>query len=117
MRTIFSYLGDIPNNPGGVLITEFGFPAWYEANMTIEYSQSDIMHSTYYWTYLTEILKSINEDGVHLIGAIGWSFVDNWEWGEYNDRFGVQSFNQTTLERYYKRSIFDFVGYFQSHMA
>lgn len=98
------------------MITEFGFPAFKEADMSIETSQSDIMHSTYYYSFLSEMLKSINEDGINLIGAIGWTFVDNWEWGQYDDRYGVQSFNHTTLQRYYKRSIFDFVDYIASHM-
>lgn len=98
------------------MVTEFGFPTWDEADMSVDILQSDIMHSTYYYSYLREMLKSINEDGINLIGAIGWSFVDNWEWGEYNDRYGVQAFNRSTLERVYKRSIFDYVDYIQSHI-
>mgnify|MGYP003947238173 CR=1 FL=1 len=69
--------------------------------------------SIYLLSTLVEVLKSICEDGVHVAGAIAWSFVDNWEWGQYDDHFGVQAFNFTTLETYYKRSIFDFVDFFR----
>lgn len=34
---------------------------------------------------------------MNLVGAIGWAFVDNWERGEYDDHYGVQAFNMTTL--------------------
>lgn len=43
------------------------------------------------------------------------TYVDNWEWGQYNDHFGVQIFDNVTLERTYKRSIFDFVNFIKAH--
>jgi beta-glucosidase/6-phospho-beta-glucosidase/beta-galactosidase len=50
-----------------------------------------------------------------MLGAVGWSFVNNWEWGEYDDKYGVQGFDNVTLERWYKRGIFDFVDFVVGH--
>jgi beta-glucosidase/6-phospho-beta-glucosidase/beta-galactosidase len=97
------------------MLTEFGFPAFYESSMSLSQAQDDLTQSFFYLSFLNEMLKAINEDGVKVAGAIGWAFVDNWEWGEYDDRFGVQAFNSTTLERSYKRSIFDFVDFVVTH--
>ena len=83
--------------------------------MTLSQAQADLSHSTFYVSFLNEILKAINEDGVKMAGAIGWAFVDNWEWGSYTPRYGVQAYNSTTLERSYKRSIFDFVDFVMAH--
>lgn len=35
----------------------------------------DLERTYYYQTFLREMLKSIYEDGVNVIGALGWSFV------------------------------------------
>ena len=79
--------------------------------MPLSQAQADLAQSTFYVSFLDEMLKAINEDGVKVAGGIGWAFVDNWEWGEYDDRYGVQAYSSTTLERSYKRSIFDFVDF------
>lgn len=73
--------------------------------------QSDIMGSVWYQSILNEILKAINEDGVPFVGALGWSFLDNWEFGSFSARYGVAGWNSTTLQRYYRRTIFDFVDF------
>jgi beta-glucosidase/6-phospho-beta-glucosidase/beta-galactosidase len=63
---------------------------------------------------MSEILKSIYEDGVHVMGALAWSFVDNWEFGDYSQQFGIQAVNRTTQERSYKKSFFDLVDFVKS---
>lgn len=35
----------------------------------------DLERTYYYQAFLREMLKSIYEDGVNVIGALGWSFV------------------------------------------
>ena len=54
------------------------------------------------------------EDGVQWIGAFAWSFADNWEFGDFDARFGIQTVNRTTQERKYKKSFFDFVDFIES---
>ena len=72
------------------------------------------------------MLKSIYEDGVNVIGALGWSFAyvpfisinifadlqnrDNDEFTSYEQQYGMQLINRTDpkLTRSYKRSMFDF---------
>ncbi|KAH7313986.1 hypothetical protein B0I35DRAFT_480621 [Stachybotrys elegans] len=29
-------------------------------------------------------------------GLFGWSYVDNWEWGQHDDMYGLQAYNKTT---------------------
>ena len=114
-RTILRYLNSKYPTELGILIGEFGFPAYEEASMTLDSARTDLSQSTFYIATLNEMLKAINEDGVNMLGAIGWSFVDNWEWGQYHDRYGVQAFNSTTLQRFYKRAIFDYVDFIRNH--
>ena len=83
--------------------------------MTIEQEQAEVTQSLFYVSILNEVLKSIHEDRVNVVGILGWSYVNNWEWGEYDDHYGVQAFNRTTLERFYKRAIFDFVDFIAAH--
>lgn len=66
---------------------------------------------------MSETLKAIHEDGVDVIGALAWSFVDNNEWGSFEDQYGLPAVNRTTFERTYKRSVFDFVDFFTDHVA
>lgn len=91
-------------------------PAYKAADMSIEHIQNDLAQSNFYIPILAEVLKAINLDGVHVKGLYGWSFLDNWEWGQYNDKYGVQGFNATTQERFYKRAIFDYAGFIQDHI-
>ena len=60
---------------------------------------------------MTEVLKSIWEDNVEVAGAFAWSFADNWEFGDYDAHFGLQTVNRTTQERRYKKSLFDLVDF------
>ncbi|KAF8852751.1 glycoside hydrolase family 1 protein [Acephala macrosclerotiorum] len=117
MRTILKFLHTVYPAKDGIMITEIGFSEWFASSMTIEEEQSEITQSVFYQSTLNEVLKSIHEDGVNVIGFLGWSYVNNWEWGQYDDHYGVQAFNQTTLERFYKRSIFDFVEFINAHSA
>lgn len=83
--------------------------------MSLQHQASDLAQSNFFVPILNEVLKAINLDGVHVKGVFGWSFIDNWEWGQYDDRYGVQAYNQTTLERTYKRAIFDYAHFILDH--
>ncbi|CZR67291.1 related to beta-glucosidase [Phialocephala subalpina] len=117
MRTVLKFLDTVYPAKDGIMITEIGFSEWYASSMTIEEEQSEITQSVFYQSTLNEVLKSIHEDGVNVIGFLGWSYVNNWEWGQYDDHYGVQAFNRTTLQTFYKRSIFDFVDFINAHSA
>lgn len=57
------------------------------------------------------------EDGVKVIGTLAWSVMDNNEWGDNSQQYGLQTMNRTDgFKRTYKRSFFDFVDFFQGHM-
>ena len=86
-----------------------------EAEAELASQLNDLPRSLYYEAFLTEILNCIHEDGINIIGAVGWSMLDNWEFGSFAQHFGMQVVNQTTQERYYKRSFFDFIDFFHSH--
>lgn len=77
-------------NPPAIIIIELGFPVWIEAEAPLASQQNELPRSLYYQTFLTETLNCIHEDGINIIGAIGWSMLDNGEFGTYYQHFGMQ---------------------------
>ncbi|KAJ5667690.1 uncharacterized protein N7477_006260 [Penicillium maclennaniae] len=126
-REYLSYLWNTFKTP--VFVSEFGFPVYGEASKELSDQLFDSPRSVYYASFMQEILKSIYEDGVHVMGALAWSFMDNWEFGDYASQFGIQKVcstmksqltefrlkasqvNRTTQQRYYKKSFFDLVDF------
>lgn len=111
-RTYLSYLWNTFRSP--VAVTEFGTPVFGEAEKALKDQLFDSPRSQYYQYYLNEGLKAIWEDGVKFIGAFAWSFADNWEFGDFDARFGIQTVNRSTQVRNYKKSFFDFVDFIES---
>lgn len=110
LRTYLSYLYNTFKKP--VLVSEFGFPVFAESKkVAVEDQLFDSPRSQYYLSFMTEILKSIHEDGVNIMGALAWSFADNWEFGDYAQQFGLQYVNRTSQERRFKKSFFDLVDF------
>ncbi|KAK5699768.1 hypothetical protein LTR97_005899 [Elasticomyces elasticus] len=79
----------------------------------------DLERTLYYQEFLRETLKAIYEDGVNVIGALAWSFVDNDEFTSYYQQYGLQHVNRTNGEftRSYKRSMFDYVHFFHKYVS
>ena len=100
--------------PSGILISEFGFNPYGEAARTLDQQRYDLERTLYFQEFLRETLKAMFEDGVNVIGALAWSFVDNNEFGSYENQYGLQTVNRTSggFERHYKRSFFDLVDFF-----
>jgi beta-glucosidase/6-phospho-beta-glucosidase/beta-galactosidase len=111
-RTYLNYLYNTFKAP--VAVTEFGFPVFAEGQKEQKDQEFDSPRSLYYQSYLNEGLKAIWEDGVEFIGAFAWSWADNWEFGDYDQHFGIQTVNRTTQVRRYKKSFFDFVDFVES---
>ncbi|KAH3147463.1 hypothetical protein LV164_005586 [Aspergillus fumigatus] len=116
LREYLNYLWNTFRSP--VFVSEFGFPVFGEAEKTDLSDQLfDTPRSIYYLSFMSEILKAIHEDGVRVMGALAWSWADNWEFGDYEQQFGLQVVNRTTQERYYKKSLFDLVDFVSSRMS
>ncbi|KAJ5513758.1 CAZyme family GH1 [Penicillium fimorum] len=111
-REYLYYLWNTFRHP--ILVGEFGFPVYAEAERELSDQLFDSPRSIYYISFMSEILKSIYEDGVYVMGALAWSFVDNWEFGDYAQQFGIQAVNRTTQQRHYKKSFFDLVDFVKS---
>ncbi|KAM0510998.1 hypothetical protein ACHAPE_010313 [Trichoderma viride] len=112
LRHYLSYLWNTYRSP--IIVTEFGFPVENEAALPLAQQLFDSPRSQYYLSFMSEILKSIWEDGVQVLGVIAWSFVDNWEFGDFTPHYGMQTVDRTTQERHYKKSLFDFVDFIQA---
>ncbi|KAJ9091078.1 hypothetical protein QFC19_009252 [Naganishia cerealis] len=110
-----NYLWNTYKTP--LIYTEFGFPVFAEAEKNLDSQRYDTPRSNYYLSVMSELLAAIWEDGVDLRGALAWSFLDNWEFGSYEEHYGMQTVNRTTQERSYKRSFFDFVDFFQTRVT
>ena len=102
----------------GVLIAEFGFNPFMEWAKPVVAQLYDLERTLYYQWFLREMLKSIYEDGVNVIGTLAWSFLDNDEFTSYLQQYGLQHVNRTNGEftRSYKRSIFDDVDFFHQYV-
>ncbi|RDW59066.1 hypothetical protein BP5796_11990 [Coleophoma crateriformis] len=117
LRTALNYLWNTYQVP--VMVTELGISLYGPGTtdfVGITSQQYDVERSHYYLSYLTEVLKAIWEDGVNVKGVIMWASADNWEWGSYEFQFGLQYVDRTTstLDQYYKRSLFDVVDFVES---
>ncbi|XP_048001125.1 myrosinase 1-like [Leguminivora glycinivorella] len=54
----------------------------------------------YHRDYLEQVLKSITEDSVRVIGYTAWSLLDNFEWMDgYTSRFGLYSVDFASAHR------------------
>ncbi|OAQ59629.1 beta-glucosidase [Pochonia chlamydosporia 170] len=115
LRSYLNYLYTNWRKP--IALTEFGFPVFAEGEKELTDQLFDTPRTTYYLSYLSELLKAIWEDGVDVVGAFAWSFADNWEWGDYKAQFGLQTVNRTTQQRHYKKSFFDLVDFMKSRGA
>lgn len=111
LREYLNYLWQTFKAP--IIVSEFGFPEWREGEKALGDQLYDIDRSIYYRSFLEAILQAIHYDNVNVTGALAWSFADNWEFGDYSQQFGLQVVNRTTQERYYKKSFFDTVKYYQ----
>jgi beta-glucosidase/6-phospho-beta-glucosidase/beta-galactosidase len=63
------------------------------------------------------MLQAIWEDNVHVLGALAWSFADNWEFGDFSTAYGLQIIDRTNQERHYKKSFFGLTDYHNSRKA
>jgi beta-glucosidase/6-phospho-beta-glucosidase/beta-galactosidase len=113
-RIAMNYLWNTYKTP--LVYTEFGFPVFAEAEKDLAAQRYDTPRSNYYLSVMSELLAAIWEDGIDLRGAFAWSFLDNWEFGSYEEHYGLQTVNRTTQERTYKRSFFDFIEFFQARV-
>ena len=102
--------------PAGILVAEYGFPKFGEYLEPLDAQRLDLERSIYYQAFLTEVLRAVHEDGVNMMGALAWSFIETNEFGTFDDHYGLQTVNHTTFERMYKRSAFDYVDFFHKHV-
>ncbi|KAI1870300.1 uncharacterized protein JN550_005228 [Neoarthrinium moseri] len=105
--------------PSGIMVTEFGFPQIADSEQELRVQQFDFERSMYYQNFLTETLHAVHSDGVNVIGALAWSWIDNNEFGNFGHQYGMQTVNRTDglFTRHYKRSIFDYVDFFHNYIA
>ncbi|PHH64217.1 hypothetical protein CDD81_4831 [Ophiocordyceps australis] len=111
-RAYFNYLYNTWRTP--LLLAEFGFPVFREGEKNLPDQLFDSPRSLYYLGVMHAVLQAIWQDGVPVLGALAWSFADDWEFGDYAAQFGLQVVNRTTQQRYYKKSFFDLVAFMRA---
>ncbi|KAH8203489.1 hypothetical protein TruAng_002360 [Truncatella angustata] len=118
VREQFSYVWNT-YKPSEIMLTEFGFPQIDDSHHELSVQQFDFDRSMYYHNFLTEVLHTIHTDNVNVIGALAWSWIDNNEFGDYGNQYGMQTVNRTDglFTRRYKRSFFDYVDFFHTYIA
>jgi beta-glucosidase len=70
-----------------ILLTENG----YCGDETID----DPMQLWYFQTHIEQVHKAIYDFHIPVIGYTAWSFIDNYEWGSFEPRFGLHYVNFT----------------------
>ncbi|KAF6838416.1 beta-glucosidase [Colletotrichum plurivorum] len=118
VREQLGYVWNMFRPAGGVMVTEFGFPQYGDAETPLAAQRFDLERSLYYQNFLTEMLRAISLDGVNVIGALAWSWIDNNEFGTFGHQYGMIGVNRSDpeLKRWIKRSFFDFVDFFHAHI-
>jgi beta-glucosidase/6-phospho-beta-glucosidase/beta-galactosidase len=109
-KTLFPSIQDI-------VVSEFGFAEPFEGDDTsLSTILWDLRRADYYQSFLDNILAARVIDGVNVTGAFGWAAYDNFEWFSGSHvKFGLQYLNQTSLERFPKASMFQFLDWFKLH--
>ena len=97
-----------------VIVSEFGFTVNKETSLPLPDALYDSPRSQYYLSFLQAMLQAIWEDHVHVLGALAWSFADNWEFRDFDSAYGLQYVNRTSQERRYKKSFFDMMDYYHT---
>lgn len=119
-RYVRDQLGYIWNTfkPSAILISEFGFSPFRDYEKTVPAQRYDLDRTLYIQDFLHETLKAIHYDEINVIGALVWADVDSDAYGTYTWQWGLQGVNRSSekLERYYRRSFFDLVDFYDTHM-
>uniref|UniRef100_A0A4W3IAM4 Lactase n=1 Tax=Callorhinchus milii TaxID=7868 RepID=A0A4W3IAM4_CALMI len=100
-RKILNWIKEEFNNPP-IYITENGISEHGDKGL------DDTWRINYHRSYINEVLKAINVDGIDIRGYTAWSLMDNFEWAMgYADRFGLFYVNHTdpSLPRIPKASV------------
>lgn len=75
VRRQLGYVWNTFKPKGGILIAEFGFNPWMEWSKPEVLQRYDLERTLYYFGFLREMMRSIFEDGVNVVGALGWSVL------------------------------------------
>jgi beta-glucosidase/6-phospho-beta-glucosidase/beta-galactosidase len=67
--------------PPAILVAEFGFPGTGDTYKPLDGQRYDLEKTIYYQAFLTEMLRAIHEDGVNVIGALAWAYLETNEVG------------------------------------
>ncbi|CZT21588.1 related to beta-glucosidase [Ramularia collo-cygni] len=112
LRTNLNYIYYTYGLP--IVITEFGLQPPPPPGGQLRDNLYNVPGSEYTISYLSEMLKAIWEDGVKVLGAINWNWGDSWEFGRFDEGYGLMFVDHTTQERRYRRSFFDAVEFVES---
>lgn len=99
-----------------MLISEFDFPTYTEAGQALDLQRYDLLKTSYYQTYLTELLTTIHLDHGNMLGMLACCFIETNVFGSFIPHDGLQTLNLTTQERTYSRSMCEHVNFFRGHV-
>ena len=88
--TVFSEYYSQEYRTKGLLIAENGMAHRRHPNNHFHHRRDGMLRSNFLHLHIGEVLSLLNR-GVPLIGYMHWSLFDNYEWGNYEARFGLYS--------------------------
>lgn len=115
LRLELKYISQIYKPAGGIMITELGRASNQADNTPFLSAITDTVQATYLRDYYKAILHSKVIDKIDVRGILTWAATDNWEFGDYKQRFGLQyvDYNSVNKTRTYKSSMFSMLDFFE----
>lgn len=114
-RVWLNYIDQTYRPRGGIMVSELGYASNMNDDTPFVSEITDTARAEYLRNYYKAILQAKHLDGINIKGVLTWAATDNWEFGNYKQRFGVQyvDYDSVNKTRTYKVSMFSMLDFFE----
>lgn len=87
LRIILNYVNKVFK--AEIWVSECGVSGPNEGTLTTIENVNDYFRQKFYEDHLKELYDAILKDKINIKAFLAWSLFDNFEWGNYDERFGL----------------------------